>query len=690
MDYYAQGRAALTRQTSNASLSSSSEGTATPASAAKPPEAKHRVELDRIQDLWAQTRQELRQKANALEEWQRRLAEEEKLRQEELAKLEARHARAIELERKRANEEAEMLREDVRAAVSRADAADANAGKAKDALGRAERRLEEAANALQRQGAIIAQQQAARKEQDEVVDALRREVVQAKDDAKRISDAYAADIARRDQAMQAAEARMKSQAEELTRLDEELHTQVETANRMANEAAEADRRTRETRALLAAESQKLKAAVDAQTKAEEKADSLGRAGKDNARLLTLLHRAGGLDALLDDFKDSGGASYVGHAEPNLPGRRAAAPPTKTRDPASRARLTEELEQLTARYQNLGGGSAGETTLRPPSGGPGGARSERVHAESMKWVPKAVYELAARFRRDHAPRCTKDALARLLASLNRVWHERERARANRMRTEFHRRMVEWRRQLTAACTTDGVALNLELQRCKAEIRQLRALGIAQGKNLRGSLDAVEDTKTATSSAPRLGVVPLREGADSERLLASALTAVDRLSREVIRASRDNESLREVVGTTDRGGFEAGARWTSERCVTLVDNLATDVETLGASFANRMAAMPPDGEDFLVRMCRAETQLLRDVRTLISRCRDQVSESNEEASTAGGFAAQKVHEEDGVGGGAFDEATAEAVEAARKRFGGEAAREYGDLVDDDVDDALRMLM
>ena len=445
-----------------------------------------------------------------------------------------------------------MLREDVRAAVSRADAADANAGKAKDALGRAERRLEEAANALQRQGAIIAQQQAARKEQDEVVDALRREVVQAKDDAKRISDAYAADIARRDQA------------------------------------------------------------------------------------------------------------------------------------------TEELDQLTARYQNLGGGSAGETTLRPPSGGPGGARSERVHAESMKWVPKAVYELAARFRRDHAPRCTKDALARLLASFNRVWHERERARANRMRTEFHRRMVEWRRQLTAACTTDGVALNLELQRCKAEIRQLRALGIAQGKNLRGSLDAVEDTKTATSSAPRLGVVPLREGADSERLLASALTAVDRLSREVIRASRDNESLREVVGTTDRGGFEAGARWTSERCVTLVDNLATDVETLGASFANRMAAMPPDGEDFLVRMCRAETQLLRDVRTLISRCRDQVSDSNEEASTAGGFAAQKVHEEDGVGGGAFDEATAEAVEEARKRFGGEAAREYGDLVDDDVDDALRMLM
>ena len=102
------------------------------------------------------------------------------------------------------------------------------------------------------------------------------------------------------------------------------------------------------------------------------------------------------------------------------------------------------------------------------------------------------------------------------------------------------------------------------------------------------------------------------------------------------------------------------------------------------------MPPGGEDVLVRMCRAETQLLRDVRTLISRCRDQVSESNEEASTAGGFAAQKVHEEDGVGGGAFDEATAEAVEEARKRFGGEAAREYGDLVDDDVDDALRMLM
>lgn len=131
------------------------------------------------------------------------------------------------------------------------------------------------------------------------------------------------------------------------------------------------------------------------------------------------------------------------------------------------------------------------------------------AEKEGWVPSDAYTLANEFRHEHTPGVPPEVFADLLLRLNAVWRQREQRRVARLKERFREERARLSRRHAHALPFEVVAQEAEVERLKRELRAVR-LGVGSGRR--------------------------RLNETEEKLFEASLAAVESLSAQARRAAR----------------------------------------------------------------------------------------------------------------------------------------------------------
>lgn len=208
-------------------------------------------------------------------------------------------------------------------------------------------------------------------------------------------------------------------------------------------------------------------------------------------------------------------------------------------------------------------------------------------ESERWVPSDAYAIASAFRHDHAPGVKPEHFAELLLRLNSVWRRREQRSLARARRAFQEEHDQLSRKAAHAVPYVQVLQEAEIDRLRRELRGLRTSGQAG----RRRLDATE-----------------------ERLLDSALAAVESLSAQVA-AAKDKDA----VLSSGRGSAGAAAAAAARTAADTVDVLADKVAALVRDFQHKSAGLARDDPDWLVSLLKLQGAFVDAVKRRVGVCR-----------------------------------------------------------------------
>ena len=294
-------------------------------------------------------------------------------------------------------------------------------------------------------------------------------------------------------------------------------------------------------------------------------DASEQAVRDNARLLKILRSAANvckpLGDLLDDWDDSGGATYV-----------AGSTGSGGVGPDGTATVGGEVfSALEAHYASV--------VVDDPS------EVGRVRIEALKWAPAEAQEEVREFWRRLGNTLPWQPFAELLHRLDKVWRERELRKLVRVTTAHQRKVQELRARLKRM----SGRLNWDLSEGgHSEVNRLR--------------------RKLKEAAP--GASPRQQRRSDDPTLQTSLKAVERLSQQLAAVLEENEELRRGTGhqgaadayleeagtgqgTAGPGGdiyFAKGAAWQGGRDAAVIEELAGRVAAIRAQVSPRIFEAP----------------------------------------------------------------------------------------------------
>ncbi|KAG2436614.1 hypothetical protein HYH02_011549 [Chlamydomonas schloesseri] len=292
--------------------------------------------------------------------------------------------------------------------------------------------------------------------------------------------------------------------------------------------------------------------------AEELTRDLKRLQADNRRLVALLATVPEYRVMAGEVAGEHGCHYI-PLEECLMARH----------------LVEDLHpQLLDRpVREVAGGLAGPGRLRDPDG-PDPALTV-VLDEQYHWVPRKALETGAALMRRMMPALPMSQLLTLVAELNKVWRDREKARlaevAAAHAAEIKRLTATFKQRAPYEAVVAGEKLNDLKRRLKAQAAQSAALAAAaRGDQKRGE----EDCKA---------------------MLHAGLSTITDLSRQVARLSTRNKKL-SVKAAKKRAEAEARGQ---PVCSSCLDRLLLPASNEAAHYLGRalgvetQAPAPPGG-------------------------------------------------------------------------------------------------
>eukprot|EP00198_Chlamydomonas_reinhardtii_P004409 XP_001693745.1 predicted protein [Chlamydomonas reinhardtii] len=289
--------------------------------------------------------------------------------------------------------------------------------------------------------------------------------------------------------------------------------------------------------------------------AEELARDLKRLQADNRRLVALLAVVPEYRVLAGEVAGDHGCHYI-PLEECLMARH----------------LVEDLHpQLLDRpVGEVPGGLAGPGRLRDPDGADPALTV--VLDEQYHWVPRKALETGAALMRRMMPALPMSQLLTLVAELNKVWRDREKARlaevAAAHAAEIKRLIATFKQRAPYEAVVAGEKLNDLKRRLKAQAAQAAALAAAA----KGDQKRSED--------------------DSKAMLHAGLSTITDLSRQVARLNTRNKKLSSKAA---RKRAEAEARG-QPVCSSCLDRLLLPASNEAAHYLGRALGVesqpPPD--------------------------------------------------------------------------------------------------
>ncbi|KAG2443784.1 hypothetical protein HXX76_002128 [Chlamydomonas incerta] len=289
--------------------------------------------------------------------------------------------------------------------------------------------------------------------------------------------------------------------------------------------------------------------------AEELTRDLKRLQADNRRLVALLAVVPEYRVLAGEVAGEHGCHYI-PLEECLMARH----------------LVEDLHpQLLDRpVREVPGGLAGPGRLRDPDG-PDPALSV-VLDEQYHWVPRQALETGAALMRRMMPALPMSQLLTLVAELNKVWRDREKARlaevAAAHSAEIKQLTATFKQRAPYEAVVAGEKLNDLKRRLKAQAAQAAALAAAA----KGDQKRSED--------------------DCKAMLHAGLSTITDLSRQVSRLSTRNKKL-SVKAAKKRAEAEARGQ---PVCSSCLDRLLLPASNEAAHYLGRALgaeSQPPPG-------------------------------------------------------------------------------------------------
>ena len=476
-------------------------------------QAVHHDEVLRIGDLWKEARDQARDREVVLEGLQAaaglRLEEKESQHQEEMGKVQdivaelRTRLRFAESSLRRVKDE----RDGFRRAASEARAL----AEQKEELG-------------QQQVKAIKQLQKALRSMEEQVRNVTLDLEEERSRTVASEHHRKGQLKLRDQRIQAEEEKLRLQEEDIRYLESQLGLYRKRVAESDQKILQMEAIQQDVTSELFGAKEELKELFSSRQAHYRAIDASERALKDNARILKLLAFAAEnyepLKTLLEEWKDSAGASFVGSVAAGGD------------DPAEYdLDSLLDFKSLKAQYRV----TVGEDAIDVGN----------IKVESSRWVPTPVYELAAEFRRRHCPGLPWEPLGQFLLRLNVLWRTFSTRKILRVQSKYHKKVAHLRRKLNQALPYSSVTQ-------RVEIDKLRSL-----------------LKAATSHDRQNQVL-------SEPLLASTMKTAERLSQQVKVLAEENMELRKASGgqlnsERDIRLFLRGVKWQSTKGLDTLDRL-----------------------------------------------------------------------------------------------------------------------
>ncbi|KAG8468404.1 hypothetical protein KFE25_013487 [Diacronema lutheri] len=221
------------------------------------------------------------------------------------------------------------------------------------------------------------------------------------------------------------------------------------------------------------------------------------------------------------------------------------------------------------------------------------------AEKEGWVPSDAYTLANEFRHEHTPGVPPEVFADLLLRLNAVWRQREQRRVARLKERFREERARLSRRHAHALPFEVVAQEAEVERLKRELRAVR-LGVGSGRR--------------------------RLNETEEKLFEASLAAVESLSAQLAAYKDKEEMVR--AGAEQHGGAAEGARYVdgaaaaSRKAAEMVDVLSDKVGVLVREFQQKTVALPRDDPDIFIRLVRVQGWFLENLERRLNAAKDRI--------------------------------------------------------------------
>jgi len=191
--------------------------------------------------------------------------------------------------------------------------------------------------------------------------------------------------------------------------------------------------------------------------------------------------------------------------------------------------------------------------------------------NVNWVPMDAYKCANDFSRKYQFDMSDEMISELLASLNKIWRDREKKVIARTKTKYEGEVLNLRRQMTMKTGFDEFSAMKQISLLKAELREAREENtknlVQRNRKVPQGIELVDNAlKLAKNFEKKKKVM---EG--EIKSLNKKLDEKDKLNDE---------------GKYERLKFNEGSLWMIGRCYNEMENMKGRIEEISEEYKARV--------------------------------------------------------------------------------------------------------
>jgi len=195
-----------------------------------------------------------------------------------------------------------------------------------------------------------------------------------------------------------------------------------------------------------------------------------------------------------------------------------------------------------------------------------------------WAPSQAFKYCSEFKKKYNIELNDNMISELVASLNKIWREREKKIVSRTKTKYESEVLNLRRQMTMKTGFDEFSAMKEISKLKNELKQAR-----------------EDCRNYLVVRNKI-----QNGPSGIELVDNAMKIANNFQKSKKIMQNEIDKLNKKVGDKefrdnyDRLKFNEGSLWMIGRCYNEIESLQKKILEIIDDYQSRLKSSYVEGE------------------------------------------------------------------------------------------------